>query len=443
MSVQAPEALGSEHLSPGETGVRQAGELRSARVESLRGIGAIGVLVGHICGYAYAWGPVLYTHFSHRLVLAGGAGVYLFFTLSGYLLFWPFVRRDYLGGAAVRLRYFALNRAVRVLPLYYAVLFGFIAAGLWMGPHGQWWRFALFLENFSARTVETGDGPMWSLVVEVQFYLVLPLLAATLGVFSRGSIRRAAFMVGSLGLLSVVLHLYAVKHGAPGDLVFKDSLPSIFFLLASGMLLALLRAQWMSGRPRWLDGMLASSNAWAIAAFGLWVLFAWKAIMPASELIMVPASFLLVGACVLPLRPGRIQRWLDWRPLVLIGVASYSLYLLHVPIVHRLSHLGLIHANATGFVVLLVVAGTISCLAALVSYAVIERNFLRLRRRWAPVGRGQPANNDAASPSSGSHGEPTQRGSAHVNDRSTVQLLESNFQVWRARSVDDGPPSGR
>ena len=66
-----------------------------------------------------------------------------------------------------------------------------------------------------------------------------------------------------------------------------------------------------------------------------------------------------------------LTRSLDWRPLALIGVASYSLYLWHLPIVEALAP----HALALSVPVSLAVA--------LLSYRLVETPFLRLRRRWS------------------------------------------------------------
>ena len=83
------------------------------------------------------------------------------------------------------------------------------------------------------------------------------------------------------------------------------------------------------------------------------------------------ASFLVVGAVALPLAPGPLTRALDWRPLALLGVASYSLYLWRLPIVDALAP----HA--------LLLSVPLSLIAAVVSYRLIEAPFLRLRRRWS------------------------------------------------------------
>lgn len=102
--------------------VHQAGEVRSARVESLRAVAAVAVLVAHVFGVAHAYGATVYRGYWHRLLLGGGFGVYLFFTLSGYLLYLPFARRDFGAGTEVRLGRYLRNRALRIFPLYYLVL---------------------------------------------------------------------------------------------------------------------------------------------------------------------------------------------------------------------------------------------------------------------------------------------------------------------------------
>jgi peptidoglycan/LPS O-acetylase OafA/YrhL len=71
----------------------------------------------------------------------------------------------------------------------------------------------------------------------------------------------------------------------------------------------------------------------ALGAAALWLVvvrdYRW------APLAVLPC-FLMVGAAVLRLRPGPLVRALEWRPLALVGVASYSLYLWHVPILDAL-----------------------------------------------------------------------------------------------------------
>src|SRR3954462_13862024 len=195
--------------------VDQAGERRSARIESLRALAALGVLVGHAYGWSHGWQNV-YATFHGRVLLSGGVGVFLFFALSGYLLFLPFARAAFGGGGGIELGRDALKRALRVGPLYYVVIATFlIVRG--EGLRGQWWRFALFLEGFSERTVGRVDGPVWSLVVEVQFYVLLPLFAWLLTRASRPSRASAWARVWALGVPAFVV--------GPGKVTQADSVP--------------------------------------------------------------------------------------------------------------------------------------------------------------------------------------------------------------------------
>src|SRR4051812_40178015 len=71
--------------------VAQAGEVRVARVESLRAIAALGVVIGHIWLLGRIASHLGYQDtFAQRFVLSGGFGLSLFFGLSGYLIYWPF-----------------------------------------------------------------------------------------------------------------------------------------------------------------------------------------------------------------------------------------------------------------------------------------------------------------------------------------------------------------
>jgi peptidoglycan/LPS O-acetylase OafA/YrhL len=74
-----------------------------------------------------------------------------------------------------------------------------------------------------------------------------------------------------------------------------------------------------------------------------------------------------------------LLRALDWRPLAILGLASYSLFVWHFPIVSALPA----GSSWLHFAVLLPIGAVLSIAAALVSYWAIESPFLRLRRRWS------------------------------------------------------------
>jgi peptidoglycan/LPS O-acetylase OafA/YrhL len=386
-------SLGPQRMAESSATISQAGEVRSARVESLRALAALAVLEGHIFGQSrdYAAEQTLGTY-GHRILLGGGYGVFLFFGLTGYLLFWPFVRQHYGGGAPLDLRRYALNRVLRIVPLYLVAVIVLLIAEEHGGTFGQWWRFLTFSENFSTHTVGTVDGPMWSLAVEVEFYVLLPFLAWALAAGTGRSKWRSAGVLIALAAASYLARQHAIggSHVRP---LLEYSLPATFMFFVPGMLVALLRLHWEAHPPSWLRGVLGAGDAWlvAAAAAALWQFEDYRDYAPT-----VIATFLALGACVLPLSRGRIVRALDWRPLAVIGVASYSLYLWHQPILGRL-------ASDTGFLStyrgLLVVAAPLSIVVALVSYRLVEAPFLALRRQWAS-GRAAsaPATTSSADP---------------------------------------------
>ncbi len=167
--------------------IEQAGEQRSARVESLRAVAALGVAFGHAFAIAVAFEGI-FTSAKNRLLLSGGLGVFLFFTLTGYLLFLPFLRSQVGEGRRVDLGTYARNRALRILPLYYAVVAILLILQPFDTDRSDWWRFALFIENFSRATATRLDSPIWSLVVELHFYVALPLLAWLIARVARRSL---------------------------------------------------------------------------------------------------------------------------------------------------------------------------------------------------------------------------------------------------------------
>lgn len=356
--------------------ISQAGELRSARVESLRALAALAVVISHM---SYAL-PASTNGVVLRSLRGGGWGVDVFFVLSGYLLFLPFARAA-LSGERIDLRRYAINRALRILPLYYAVVVILLLLQHGGGSAAQWWRMGLFTANFYPGTVDSVDGPTWSLIVEVQFYIALPFLAAGFARLARGLWKRLAVAVVSVAGASLVLWQVFVIGEQSFDL--RYSLPARMWFFSAGMLIAVLRLAWERDRPSRLRGALASPVLWWLASAPLWALSSWRYDYEALNAV---AAFLIVGACVLPLNGSRLVVALGWRPLALLGVASYSLYLWHDPVLKVLETGSLTTANTANnhsFAFLIVVGLPLCIAVAFASYRLIEAPFLRYRRRWS------------------------------------------------------------
>lgn len=364
--------------------IDQAGEKRSSAVESMRALAALAVLEGHVFGTTRQYGGGAYATFLDRTLLGGGFGVFLFFALTGYLLYRPFARRDFGAGDPVALKRYSANRVFRILPLYYTVLVVYLLAFDHGGSFTTWWRSLLFLENFYPQTLAHVDGVMWSLVVEVQFYILLPLLALALARASAGSARKGALLLAALGVADEIVRYVTVTSVHAVDVRWEYSLPGTFIFFVSGMLLALVETQWASLRSR-LPGVAGRSSVWFVASVPLWLVVTWRYDL---DVVLVPATFLVLGSIVLPLRRGVVHRALEWRPLATLGVASYSLYLWHFPIVNHLYAASWAPHDYLGLLALSVV---LSGAVALVSYKVVEAPFLRLRRSWSAATAAHPS----------------------------------------------------
>ncbi len=153
--------------------------VRNHALDGLRGLAALGVLTLHVWMFT-----VQGAHGRDELVslLTGELrlGVVLFFVLSGYLLAGPWVASALEDRPKPRLGRFAVKRAARIVPAYWAAMVGsfWLLAGSghdYEVSAGQLPLFAAFGQNYVASAAGRLDPPMWSLVVEVSFYAVLPL----------------------------------------------------------------------------------------------------------------------------------------------------------------------------------------------------------------------------------------------------------------------------
>lgn len=352
----------------------QAGERRLAPIESMRALAALGVLLWHAQLLSVVDNGIFDAATPNRIAASGANGVYVFFTLTGYLIFRPFAQRAWGSGVGVDLRRYARNRLLRVLPLYYVAVVVLLVLQEHGGTGRQWWRFLLFAQNYWADTNQKVDGPLWSIVVELQFYVVVPLLAALL---ARGTRRAGGLALLALFAVGLAGRLVAEAQGVANDNIWKTTFVVTFVWFTPGLLLAWLETCWAARRPLWLTRPLDSSTAWFVAGVALWLT---APILHAPADIYLAANALLVGSCALPLRHGWSYTALSWRPLATVGVASYSLYVWHVPIMRAIDGWPLAR---TGSFPLSLVAVPVCIAAALVSYRLIERPFLRHRRRWS------------------------------------------------------------
>jgi peptidoglycan/LPS O-acetylase OafA/YrhL len=365
--------------------VSALGNRRAAAVDGLRAIAAVSVVAYH--SWLYTLPTVTAAHraaLSDRVLHEFRLGLVLFFVLSGFLLYRPWVRAALEGKQGPRVRSYLLRRAARILPAYYLAVAGSIAllwslrgaTGVRLPAGGDLWTFAVFAQNFSDATALKLDPPLWTLAVEVSFYLALPLLG-WLALRSRRSGRARQLAVPLAFLLLGFAYNRAIDGGAA--IWPTKVLPAMAQYFAIGMLAAVL-AHGRSLRPRVAYALLAG-GALLVAADAWWAAAA--AIRGSHGTVLhvirdAPAAagfacIVAVAACAA--RPPRV---LAAPPVAWMGRVSYGIYLWHVPLLLVLRAHGALPLSPAGaLVVVLPIAVTI----AAVSWYAVEQPLQERARR--------------------------------------------------------------
>jgi peptidoglycan/LPS O-acetylase OafA/YrhL len=349
-------------------------------VDGLRAVAALWVVLFHI--EAFSGG-----HFSvpglNLFIRSGSTGVSLFLVLSGFCLYLPFAgdRQD-----RFRAREFFVRRCRRLMPAYYTslvlVVVLYVVSGTRLGfsplslPEAIWQiaTHAAMVHTLFPNTFYRLNGAYWSLGLEWQLYLTLPLLIW--GIRKYGFSRTLSVAVGCnivYGLaLALVVHGGVIPaHGPLATYVLPNQLPG-----------------------RWAEfvfGMVAA-ELYVTGHIGVWARRAWwiiPVLIPVAVAISgLPLSHMVYGAVFFSLlslvlaSDNRVSKAASWSPLVWIGTMSYSLYLVHQPIVQGIAYFALVHGHASPqrtFLVLITLLPMI-LFVAWVLFITVERRTLTSKR---------------------------------------------------------------
>jgi peptidoglycan/LPS O-acetylase OafA/YrhL len=372
-------------------------------MDSMRAIAALSVLAGHAALFAGLWTS---GSFLSPYVAQLNAGVSVFFLISAFLLYRPFVVARVNGDGLPSTGAYAWRRFLRIVPAYWVALTGI---ALWLGMDAVvkpvWHAFVLygFGQIYSLETHDLGIYQAWTLCVEIAFYAVLPLWGLAM---RRCRPRTELAALAALVLLSTAWKLAAIdRHGAltPEGVLWLQPLPGFLDQFAVGMALALASVHGLPARaaratqrawPWWL----AAAIAFVLVAkvVGVHELSA-GGYMLRHWLVTIFAATLLVPAMFAWEQGGAIRRLLAWRPLLYVGLVSYGVYLWHYAVVQQASRSGWIldrlgSGAGARFAVLLAVGISGAIAIATVSYYAVERPFLKLKRRVrAEPGAAEPA----------------------------------------------------
>ena len=382
--MQAPD------VSQTRDGSHTKQDRRMASLDGLRGLAALSIFGFHVWLYTMPAPDAsnrtsLGDYAAHELRL----GVVVFFVLSGFLLSRPWFGAALDGRRPPNLRRFVRARAARIAPAYYAALLGSIALlwglsgtpGLRLPPTGELPLFFGFAQNFSPASVMKLNPPMWSLAVEVCFYVLLPVVG---WLAMRLPARRRAQSLVPLTLIAAgILFNWSIAGSGLG-MTFSKSLPAMVPYFALGMLAAIaLHRRTVGSRAR--RGLIAGGLLLVVADAALKsAVPAGVGGLPTTELAQsfvilrdLPAAlgFTLVisglaGAPRSAVLGGRMLRGL--------GTISYPLYLWHVPVLLVLRGHGLLPSDP--LLALLVATGPVLVLSCL-SWVLVEQPVLRWSAR--------------------------------------------------------------
>jgi peptidoglycan/LPS O-acetylase OafA/YrhL len=380
------------------------GNPRFPLFDGLRAIAVLSVLVTHTALLSGANELAWYGQYTARL----DVGVTIFFLISGFLLYRPFVAAHLDDRDGPRVRDYARRRVLRIVPAYWlALTLLAIYPGLIQMWTGHSWVYYLFLQDYRAEWTFGGVQPAWSLAIEAAFYVALPFVAYGLRRAGRsmGRGRRVRLEFGvvlALGVASFVLR--ALTPGSPASQI-HITLLGTFDWFALGMLLAIVSAA-LAGREPGAVQFLRRwpSSAWLVALALFWftstqlglggtLFFRVTTAQSIAQhaLYGAIAFFLLLPAVFAGDGDGVPRRVLRNRVVAWLGLISYGVFLWHHPIALKLTE-----ANDkglfSGFRMLGITAATfaIAVACATVSYYVLERPILRFKDRPFRRGRRQP-----------------------------------------------------
>lgn len=306
---------------------------RSSGLDGLRVVASILVLLFHLRTVSgVEFGPI------NPIIDGGSSGVYLFFALSGYLLYKPFLR------GPVDLASYGLKRFGRLVPGYFVAL---VALTLITGNQLALDHPLPFLTITASYDIPLRGflGNAWTLAAEILFYVTLPLIA-------RVANGREVLVLGGLAVASMVaawIHRLLLSDGNGWAL---GTYPLSFYAFVPGMLLALVEVR----RPA-LFARLGSPRHLVLGI---------AALLLGCLMTNLPVSFAtsmgspLVMAWV-------IRRRIPWaRGLGFAGGASYALYLWHKDLMIAFGPIGVV----------------IAVIGAAASWALVERPILARVHAW-------------------------------------------------------------
>ena len=361
---QSPPAWRADRPVPSRVTVESAREPDQGRIgelDGIRGLAAVAIVLFHT---QPGWLPL------------GFAAVDVFFVLSGFLITSIVLKH---GDSPGFLRHFYVRRGLRIWPIYYLTLLGFILFRHHLPVRCDWaglWYYLTYTQEipryWSAEPPRFHGflSHTWTLAIEEQFYLIWPVLVMICGA------RRVPFLAIGCACLSVMARVF----GWPSSLL----LARMDGLVLGALLAAVLHFGLMTrSRAGWVFGLMLLLGVSGVVAMTTALHLACNELLT-SGVGLLALNVALTGLIGLTLISSG-SAWLAplrWGPLTYLGKISYGLYLYHYVILMISAGRLRIWAIWTMPPGRLLVTVLLCFLAASLSWELIEQPILRLKKRF-------------------------------------------------------------
>jgi peptidoglycan/LPS O-acetylase OafA/YrhL len=329
----------SAGASPRPLGTVRRPEIRA--LTSIRALAALEVVLLHTLFELGGKPAEALPSVVSELLTHGGMAVSFFFVLSGFILTYTYCEAD--GGLRGTRVKFWRARVARIYPLYFlaflvdaprVISFFFASATSLVSPVAKvgvaGLAYLMLIQSWHPRVSNTWNTPGWSLSTEAFFYAIFPALLAAIRSWSLRRTSSVALVLWALPLVAytLVAHTHLVDLSTPSVQTFWRSFPP---LRVPEFALGVVACRWLlTGRlpsdQRWLGG------AGALALLVILALPVCARVLPATVVEMTLGAPLFALA-ILAVAAGALPtpRWLSAPTLVLLGQASYAVYIMHQP----------------------------------------------------------------------------------------------------------------
>lgn len=365
--------------------------LHFGSIDVLRGFAALSVVVYHVIEH-FAWtafpstGPLLWFR-------AGWMGVDLFFVISGFVIgLSAFAEIDKRGPWHFQGAFFS-RRVARIVPLHYLTMLVFV---VFISPELLFTNFwvnlsshLLFVHNLNLNLHGAINGSNWSLATEMQFYVLMLLLAPWIRIGRWWAI--AAVFIGTAWAWRYGVTVFVQPSSQLGPFpvfVAATQLPGMLDEFVAGLLLArLVRSE--LGKKMLGGGVSVQVVLFALAVIvvSVTLLIYWRyasfwnyPLMVTMWRSLLALAFALVLLFAISIKVTGVPRKL-LSPLFYLGTISYGIYLWHLPVLLSLKRLAWVSPS-----VALALGIGLTCVFASMSWHFFEQPFIeRLRRKSVQV----------------------------------------------------------